>query len=386
MTTEIRRPGDKEMGTVRALWELCFPEGGPEYTDWYFGSVYRPENTLCLFAGGALASALQMIPYALSIRGRPVAFNTLTGVSTDPDRRNRGHAKALMAAALGDMAARGLGFTFLYPFDHGFYERLGWATCSEALEYRLPAADLPDAPPAGYTARIVTNRVASPALPEIYGRWSAGRNCFSLREEADWLKRFGELEACGGFTVLAERPGGPCAYALCEIERGEINAYELVSLSSGGTLAILSALKSKDLPARWIAPEDDRARLLPGRWLNAARLQPHVMFRATDVSLAFRQARPAAFGRFILEVTDDGMRPENDGVYLVQTENGEAKAVKTDTKPQARCDIGTLARMLAGFMDAEEAAEAGLLDGEKQAVEMLARMYPRMKNFLFELY
>jgi predicted acetyltransferase len=194
MKEEIGRPGEGETAAIRALWESCFSDGSKRFNDWYFSFVYKAEDTLCLYEGGALASSLQMIPYILNIRGKKLLVNTLSGVSTYAASRNRGLARKLMAASLADMAARGVGLTFLYPFDHGFYERLGWATCSAALEYHIPAVELPGILPEGYTVRSISNPDLS-VLSEIYAHWSAGRNCFSVRETQDWVKRLGENEA-----------------------------------------------------------------------------------------------------------------------------------------------------------------------------------------------
>lgn len=386
MTEEIRKPGPADRAAIRRLWESCFLEEQPAaYADWYFDRVYRDDISLCLFSGGVPACSLQMVPYALKLRGRRTAVDTLSSVVTGEAYRRQGMARRLMAAALGHMAARGVGFTFLYPFDHGFYERLGWATCSAAQEYRLPAEDLPDEAPDGYSARI-EGKPDIQTVSAVYSRWSAGYHCASIRSETDWQKRIGENIACGGFTAIATYRGEPCAYAICEIEKDEINAYELAAVRTGAVQAMLAALKPRGLPVRWTAPEGDRAHLLPGRWMNAARLRPHVMFRVTDVELAFRQATPSASSRVILDVTGDGMRPENNGVYTVTASKGEARAEKTDEKPQFSCGIGALARIMTGYMDAREAAEAGLAEGEDQAVGTLQAMYPAKRNFLFELY
>jgi predicted acetyltransferase len=73
-------------------------------------------------------------------------------------------------------------------------------------------------------------------------------------------------------------------------------------------------------------------------------------------------------------------------VYIVRTERGEAKAAKADGKSQFTCEIATLARILTGYMDAAEAVDAGLAQGENVVVELLTKMYPKQRNFLFELY
>jgi predicted acetyltransferase len=326
-----------------------------------------------------------MIPYTLNMRGKQVRVDTLTGVSTDPSFRNHGYARLLMATALEDMATRGLGFNFLYPFSHAFYEKLGWATCSSALEYRVQLTDLPEIMPDGFSADAEPQPDCN-KLSSIYENFMANYNCRAVRDADAWRKLLGDNAASGGFVLVIRRLGEPCAYAFCEEEREELLITEMAYTQLNALPAVLAALKARGLPVRWTAPEDSRAHLLPGRWMNAVKLQPHDMFRITDVPLAFSQAAPACEGQFALEVTGDDMRPENNGVYIVRTERGEAKAAKADGKSQFTCEIATLARILTGYMDAAEAVDAGLAQGENVVVELLTKMYPKQRNFLFELY
>lgn len=385
MPPVIRKPQDIEAIAVRRMWESCFPEGGPHFTDWFFTRVYRSDCTLGLFEDGELLSNLQMIPYTLKLRGRSIPMDVLSGVATGDAYRNRGYAKALMIESLSHMVQRGLGFTFLYPFNHEFYKRLGWETCSTALEYLKPAAELPDALPAGWSVREA-GRQDIPLFAGVYDGFMDGRNCCSVRTKADWLKRIGENGANDGFMLLFSFGGEPASYAFVEEPEGEISIAELAYTRAEAVNAVLAALKPKGKPVLWTAPDDDLAVLLPGAWWNRAKLQPHVMFRVTDVPLAFAQASPSSSGELAIEVTGDSMRSVNNGRYLVKAASGLAQTQRTNTEPQFSCGIGTLVRILTGFMDAGEAVSAGLAQGQYEAVEILNKMYPKQRNFLFELY
>lgn len=384
MTESVRKPNPDETDPVRAMWVECFPDGGPRFVDWYFSEVYRPEWTLGIFSGGELLSNLQMIPYTLSVRGRAIQADTLTGVATGAAYRNRGLAKTVMAEALKDMAARGRGFTFLYPFNHQFYQHLGWETCSMALHCEKPAEELPASMPDGWEARAAQPDAA--VLAGIYGRFMAGYNCRSIRDAAAWRKRIAENAANDGFMLLASFRGEPAAYAFCEEHEPEVNMDEMACDRTEGMLALLAALHPRGKSVSWAEPQGARSHLLPGCWFNRVKLQPHVMFRVVDVAEAFRQAAPACAGELAVRVHGDAMRPENDGVWHVRAVDGFAEAAREDAHSEFTCGVGTLARILTGFMDAREAVEAGLAAGDGEAVELLARMYPRMRNFLFELY
>ena len=379
----IRVPDENEKSDVRRLWEACFPEGGPAYVDWFFNDVYRREWSLGYYEGDALLSCLQMIPYTLRLRGRPVVMDTLSGVSTDPAARNRGHAKALMAESLADMASRGRGFTFLYPFDHCFYRKLGWETCSAALEYIKPAIELPAAMPAGYTAERMEPSEA--LFAPLYRRFMAGCNCCVERTSVDWGKRFGENRSLDGFAVAAYRGNVLAAYALVEENEGELLLSELVYDAVGAVPAILAALQPMGIGVNWKASADDRLHTTPGRWGDRVKLQPHVMLRIVDAPHAVAQTETAADGAAVLELADN-YAPWNAGRFLLSAEDGQAMLVKTNREPQFHCDAGTLCRILTGYLTASDAVQAGLAQGEEDTVLLLDAMYPRQNNFIFELY
>lgn len=384
MSRTIRRPNPDETAQVRSMWEECFSDGGPRFVDWYFSAVYRGDRTLGLFEGETLLSNLQMIPYTLTLRGSRIAAETLTGVATGGAHRNRGYARAVMAEALADMARRGLGFTFLYPFNHQFYQRLGWETCSTALDFLKPAGELPEAPPDGWSVRDAEPDTS--AMKEIYEAYMAGYNCRSVRDGDAWRRRIDENAANDGFLLTARYRGEPAGYAFCEELRDEVAIGELAYTRAEAVTALLAALRPRGKSVCFTMPADSRAYLLPGRWADRIRLQPYVMFRAVDVMQAVRQAAPAHGGSLVLEVTGDGMRPENNGRYLIRAEGGQASAERTDREPQFTCGVGALARILTGFMDAGEAAAAGLAEGDDETAGLLKSMYPKLTNFLFELY
>lgn len=378
---DIRRPTPDETAAVRRLWELSFPEGGPDYVDWVFADLYRPGQALALFAGGRMAASLMMVPYNMALRGGAVGVETLSGVDTDPACRNRGYAKALMAAALRDMADRGVGFTFLYPFDHCFYTRLGWATVCHALEYTCPAVELPTLP-AGWQ---VVESPSVDAMSALSDRAMAPYHCRILRGPDDWARRLGENRSLHGFPVAVARDGELRAYALCEPAEEETNLGELVALDPAAARALLAALAPHGRAVTWKAPADDRLSLLPGRWYGRVRRQPHTMMRITDLPRAVAALAAAGDGQVTLELTD-ALAPWNAGRWRLSARGGAGQAVSAGEVPQFQCDIGVLCRVLTGALTAADALAWGLAQGERQAADTLDRLYPPCNNFTHELY
>lgn len=381
----IHRAEGHRRDDVRRLWELSFHEGGPRYVDWFFDDVYTPDNTLCLTQDGELLSVLQMIPYPVSLRGRTVTMDTLTGVATAPEHKLRGHARRLMAESLQDMARRGQGFTFLYPFDHVFYTRLGWVTVSEQLDYLRPLAELPEALPTGYEA-VFSAEPDIQILSALYDGFMAGRNLHVLREERHWRKRLGELRSLNGQCVLLYHNGQPCAYGLIEEGEDETRLSEQISPRPQDTLALLAALRPLGKTVYWSAPTDDRARLLDGHWIDRVHLQPFVMLRLTDAALAVAQTAAAADGELFLEIHGDTMAEGNNGLWRLMVQGGQGTLTRTEGQPDFSCTVGALCRILCGCCTASEAAAAGQARGSDGVLGLLDGMYPKLKNYIFEMY
>ncbi len=378
---DIRRPTPEETVAVRRLWELSFPEGGADYVDWVFGGLYRPQEALALYEGGHMAASLMMVPYTMALRCRAVGVETLSGVDTDPAYRNRGLAKALMAAALRDMADRGVGLTFLYPFDHCFYTRLGWVTVSHSLEYTCPAVELPPLPE-GWQ---VVEEPTVDDLSTLYDRAMASYHCRVLRGPGEWARRLGENRSLQGHPLAVARGGEVRAYALCEPAEEELNLGEFVAVDPSAALALLGALAPLGKAVTWKAPADDPLTLLPGRWYGRVHRQPHTMMRVAGLPQAVAALAVADDGQVTVEVTD-ALAPWNTGRWQITARGGAAQAQPAGGEAGFRCGVGVLCQVFTGALTATKALAWGLAQGTPEAAAILDRLYPPRNNFTHELY
>ena len=136
----IRYATEQDKPQVRALWEQGFGDEEP-YTGWYFAQVYRSERTLLYEEEGRLLSSLQLAPYLLNVKGRPVPAAYIVGVVTEEPSRGRGYANALLRRALDDLQTDGRELALLYTDIPRFYEPLGFACCYRLRQLRFPAVE-----------------------------------------------------------------------------------------------------------------------------------------------------------------------------------------------------------------------------------------------------
>ena len=95
------------------------------------------------FAGGALVSAMKAYDLRADCAGRPLRVLGIGAVFTPPDLRRRGHAAAMLRAAMREYAGRGAHAAVLFS-DIGvrYYERLGFRVL-DSRECTVAAEDLP---------------------------------------------------------------------------------------------------------------------------------------------------------------------------------------------------------------------------------------------------
>ena len=136
----IRYAIEQDKPQVRALWEQGFGDEEP-YTGWYFSRVFHSERTLVHEEEGRLLSSLQLAPYLLKVKGRPVPAAYIVGVVTEESSRRRGYANALLRRALSDLKEDGRELALLYTDIPEFYEPLGFTCCYRLRRLRFSAAE-----------------------------------------------------------------------------------------------------------------------------------------------------------------------------------------------------------------------------------------------------
>jgi predicted acetyltransferase len=81
--------------------------------------------------------------------GRTLAAIGLSGVAVAPEWRSQGIAHWMLAASILRAQAKQVPLMMLYPFQHGFYRRLGWAWVGQLWQYAIATVHLPQYRTAG---------------------------------------------------------------------------------------------------------------------------------------------------------------------------------------------------------------------------------------------
>lgn len=274
---KIRFTRPQEEALVRRLWVEGFGEPQP-YTDWYFRSVFRPELTLGLWQGDALAACLQIAPYQLMLGDLPCPAAYLVGVVTGSDFRRQGFGRALLNRALEELSRAGYVMAMLYTDIPDFYTPLGFVSC-----YQLRPQTFGPKKSRIPTGWRLTQRTAEDlmACQRIYRCMTKEWNGWLLRTPANWRNYTDDFLCDGGGLWLSDS-----AYLLWLPEKDCLRIQEIgyctpEALEEAITVSRHLAAEKGYKTIRWSAP-------LPAPQLGEAQPPlPHVMCRRLDLPPTF---------------------------------------------------------------------------------------------------
>lgn len=237
---EIRFANENEKEAVKQLWHYCFYDSDP-YLSWFFNTVYRPENTVVATVDGKIAAALQLLPCTLVIRNKAYSCDYIAGVSTAPEFRGRGIARGIMEFSNQAAGKRGKSFLLLIPAVNHFYEKFGYVSCYERLEYYFSPAALRPPKFNGRAKRAAEEDL--PVLLQIYEQYTSRFNGYLQRTLADFRMQLQQYDMFHGGTYLFYDEGQtPCGYLSYAATDQLLSADECIYSSPQGKNAILQFL------------------------------------------------------------------------------------------------------------------------------------------------
>lgn len=247
---DIRLLEKGDIPLAKALWKQAFDDTDV-FIDWYFANKVLPGQSIGIFDRG-LISVLHMLPFTVSVQHRALPSAFIAGAATDNSRRGEGLMRTLLRESLALMMRRGILMTHLYPFNHGFYERLGWAAYSHVRKQNITAAAL------SRRAEVLETTDAS-LLEPLYTKMMRGFDGYVIRSQREWDWRLGELAVDGGKAALLIENDTAAAYMLYYVKDGVADVIEMVYTDEayvGGLLAWLFRQGCKRV--KYYLPSDRR--------------------------------------------------------------------------------------------------------------------------------
>ncbi len=342
-------------------------------------------------ARGRLLGGLNLLQLGQWYGGRCVPMGGISAVGVLPEARGRGVARALMDAAVRELAAAGTPLSTLYPATTALYRQSGYELAGSRYEVSL---DLPRLRLHERRARLRPATAAdAPAIEALAARYAALRNGQARRDAYLWKRvRSPRVGEATGYVV--EERGAITGHVYVQrmpLTGGhyDLSLTDVCALDAPAARAILSFLAGHATLADHAlfagSPADALLALLPERHY-ALRLQDPWMTRIVDVrgALLARGWPTGVRAELLLSVSDE-LLTANHGRFRLAVSGGEARVTRLPGAraggPKSARDaalhmhIRGLAPLYTGHMSPHELELAGLLTGPPAALDLAATLF-----------
>src|SRR5262249_28028974 len=200
---------------------------GPRYT-WRDAWVYELD--------GEVRAAAVNLPATWWFRGCSYSVGCVAGVAVRPVDRRRGFAGQIMHAILRSDRDAGRSYSLLYPFQHGFYRRLGYGSVGLMHFWRLPLACMRDEPSLRKRVRLMRD-TDHPVVRDLFARWLRESPEGGLERNAGYWQRRWQADFK---WVASDGPNGITGYMAYSTSPNLLEVRELVAVEPEAELGLWS--------------------------------------------------------------------------------------------------------------------------------------------------
>jgi predicted acetyltransferase len=349
-----------------------------------------PEQTLGLFVGGRLASALRIHRFVQSVRGTLRKMGGVAGVASYPEHRGRGHVSRLLESAFAHMREHEQPVSMLHPFRESFYQRYGYVAATTPLEIEIPTHAFVHYLDRNAEPDLTVERLrpleARPAYEAFLREMARGINGFVLHDglpDRQWLALYRDW-----LYLLVKRADAVVAAARYEkrgekLNRGTLHFRELFWRDSSGRDALFRFIAAHRDNAESVileVPPDAPVQSWVHDAMSPFRLamdEKPWMPRIIDVRGALAGLPVSGDGRVLVRIADERC-PWNAGLFRLEAGDGRLAVAPGTGEPAASLDIRALSSLLYGCLDCAELARRGWMSGDGA---LLDRWFPTAPFF-----
>lgn len=360
---------------------------------------------------GQIVASLVLYPLMAWVRGQRLPFIGVGSVAVSPEHRRRGIGETLMRSMLRELRQSGHAFSVLYAFRGSYYRKMGYGPLERVHQLDFSPKNLPTSDEARGVRRLTLPD--RPAVQALYDR-VAERGHFAVARKPEWWTQ--RLWGYPGEWVVYEgrRRGQVEGYLYYEVDhsRGpfalELTLKEFVAATPEahrGLIGYLASLADQAAEIEAVVPADGvwlslmrtPENLKPGPslgvFLDAGNVGAGAMMRITDVKAALESfpVSASARGEVVIEVEDALLSP-NSRAYRVSAREGRLKVrfatARTGIRaaaPRLRLPVEALATLMSGTLAPTLAAEAGILETQDGAAELVENWFRAPSPFLYML-
>lgn len=266
---KICTPNESEKEQLKNIWKLCFDESD-DYVEWFFKTMYTPDNTLCLKSDGIIESMMMLFKQQYVFCGKRISACFIGGVATLPPFRGEGNITKLMERCFHITEPMNFDIASLIPVNASFYTQYGFETVSDIFVY------------SGNSYNLSGSKKEDDAFAfePTYGDFCSRFDFYEYRND----KSFSLIceEAAASENSIYRVPG---AYMNYSIENGVLNCSEFVYANNSGVLNLLTFIKNNS--KKFFIKGDKNLRYFFG---TEIRKEPYMMIKPLRRGLKIKKS------------------------------------------------------------------------------------------------
>jgi predicted acetyltransferase len=362
-------------------------------------SRYDPGDIRVVRDGERVAGGLVFIPTGQFFGGQRIPMIGIHAVAVAPERRGSGVGRALLRAAVGELAAAGgPPIACLYPATQPLYRSVGFEQAGTFTRYRVPVSALPIGRHELPIEKVPSDTsVVAELLGPVYGRFARRHNGFVDRTAWFWRRQVDPLTgeppavyavrergAITGYAALRRR-WQPDAHGFQDIVCRDFVAETPAALARLVTLIADERSLAQSLVINGPPAAVDHMLLLEQS--AAVEFQIRFMLRILDVAAALEaRGYPPGLTTSVGFEIEDQLVAGNNGNFALEVVDGRGRVARSAAARGVAIGIRGLASLFSGFAPAEELARAGLASGPADALAAASAIFAGPAPWLAEIF
>jgi predicted acetyltransferase len=330
-----------------------------------------------------IAAKLHLLPHYVYLQGEQWKMGGIAGVATYPEYRRNGYVKALLSHSLEAMRSKGMTLSMLHPFDVAFYRKYGWELFSNRLTTTLKKSDLKRKREVDGKIKRWSPEGEHPVLSAIYERYAKQFSGMLVRDAAWWKTVVSDMQV----AVYYDESESAKGFMLYIIKDSKMTVEEFIPLNAEARVGLWNFICQHDSmveKVKLITHEQEPLFFSLHEPRVESDVKPYFMVRIVDVEEFLQKFsfKLESLYKPLRVSVRDSYAQWNNKAFVFSNQGIE----ETEEEADLHISIQHLATICFGYKRPAELVDAGLMEGNEQAVKKLESLIPPTQSFFYDFF
>lgn len=361
------------LNQVADLVKYAFLKQDDLITDINFLSRYNHSFNFGEYKNNKLASYIMVNKFISQVFDKKLKMGGIGYVSSYPENRGQGDINRLMKEIITFLYQKDYAISNLAPFSESFYRHYGYENTiyQKRLSFKNEALNNFRLKKTGEVIRgKMTDSNLCTAVIDLYQKkFKQNYQRNTVVREKWWWERFNSYYPERFICVYIDKNGEAQGYMFYEISETNFNVdefYYQTPQAAEVLLSIIASHASNNLQYHINLPE---TTLLNEFFANQDQLNlktlPYMMTRIIDLKQVLEAVPLLNAGSLIIEVTNDDIIEENNGVWKITNINDKTIVEKSSERPEYRGNLTNWTKVLLGHLTLKQAVELNYIHADQ---------------------